>query len=162
MSRVSKECKEREEEKEIVLGFYRIDEDAKLPTKATEGSACFDLYAHGTYDIYSHLIGPSPLVGTGVIADIPNGYHLEVYIRSGVSHNTCLRLTNSVGIIDSDYVGEIKLIIDNIGRGVHVIHSGDRIAQCRLVKNEEFVTIELTERPTRDNVHHDGFGSTGK
>lgn len=155
----SKEVKENEGG--LVLGFYRIDDNAKLPTKATEGSACFDLYAHGTYDIYSHLIGQSPLVGTGIIADIPEGYHLEVYIRSGVSHNTCLRLANCVGIIDSDYVGEIKLIIDNIGRGVYVIHDGDRIAQCRLVKNEEFDTVELTKPPIRDNVH-EGFGSTGK
>lgn len=138
----------------------KVVDGAKSPTKATEGSACYDLYAHGNYNLYSHLLGPSPLIHTGVYVDIPDGYHIEVYLRSGVSHKTCLRLANAVGIIDSDYKDEIMLIVDNIGRGCYTVKDGDRIAQMMLVKNEAY-DIEQVDDFSKESTHA-GFGSTGR
>ena len=138
----------------------KVADGAKAPTKATEGSACYDLYAHGSYNVYSHLLGPSPLIHTGVFVDIPDGYHIEVYLRSGVSHKTCLRLANAVGIIDSDYKDEIMLIVDNIGRGCYTVQDGDRIAQMMLVKNESY-DIEQVDDFSKESTHG-GLGSTGR
>lgn len=139
---------------------FTLADGAKAPTKATEGSACYDLYAFGNYNIYSHLLGPSPLIRTGVSVSIPDGYHIEIYLRSGVSHKTCLRLANSVGIIDSDYVDELMLIVDNIGRGCYRVHDGDRIAQMMLVKNQEYNLVQVGTLDKEST--HGGFGSTGR
>lgn len=139
---------------------FTLADGAKAPTKATEGSACYDLYALGNYNIYSHLLGPSPLIRTGVSVSIPAGYHIEIYLRSGVSHKTCLRLANAVGIIDSDYTDEIMLIVDNIGRGCYTVKDGDRLAQMMLVKNTECKLVQVDSLDKEST--HTGFGSTGR
>lgn len=142
-----------------ILKFKKLYDDARLPKRVTPESACLDVYAHGTYDVYSHLVSTPAMIGTGVAMDIPKGYHVEVYLRSGVAAKTFLRLANSVGIIDSDYKGELKLIVDNIGRGVYTIHDGDRIAQIKLVKDAVF-DVEEVDEITEGT--HEGFGSTGR
>lgn len=144
----------------VQLKVKRLFEDAKLPTKGTGESACYDVYAHGTYDIYSHLVSMPVLIGTGIALEIPKGYHVEVYLRSGVAAKTYLRLANGVGVVDSDYVGELKLIVDNIGRGVFTVHDGDRIGQIRLVKDENYRLVEV-DKITKESTHQ-GFGSTGR
>lgn len=149
----------RQTQSKPILKFKKLYDDAQLPKRATPESACLDVYAHGTYDVYSHLVSTPSLIGTGVAMDIPKGYHVEVYLRSGVAAKTFLRLANSVGIIDSDYKGELKLIVDNIGRGVYTIHDGDRIAQIKLVKDAVF-DIEETDEIAEGT--HGGFGSTGR
>lgn len=147
------------EVKGLVLKVKRLYPDARIPTKATPESACYDVYAHGTYDVYSHLVCTPPLIGTGCAFEIPKGYHIEVNIRSGVSHKTFLRLANGTGIVDSDYTGELMLIVDNIGRGVYTVHDGDRIGQIRLVKDEEYKMEEVDD--VKQGTHA-GFGSTGR
>lgn len=148
------------QQQDVPIIRFTLAEGAHAPTKATAESACFDLYAFGNYDIYSHLIGVSPLIHTGVFVDIPKGYHIEVYLRSGVSHKTCLRLANGTGIIDSDYKGEIMLIVDNIGRGCYPVRDGDRLAQCMLVKNQP-TKWELVDELNVESTHG-GLGSTGR
>ena len=139
---------------------FKLAEGAKPPSKGTPASACFDLYVHGTYDIYSYLVSPhATKVRTGVYADIPAGYHLEVYLRSSTGLKTYLRLANQVGIIDSDYKGEIILLVENLGRSLYVLHDGDRIAQCRLVKDEVYDWQQVDEIAEST---HEGFGSTGR
>lgn len=149
----------RQNQSKPILKFKRLYDDARLPKRATPESACLDVYAHGTYDVYSHLVSTPAMIGTGVAMDIPKGYHVEVYLRSGVASKTFLRLANSVGIIDSDYKGELKLLVDNIGRGVYTIHDGDRIAQIKLVKDAVF---EVEEVDDIAESTHGGFGSTGR
>ena len=149
----------RQNQSKPILKFKKLHDDARLPKRATPDSACLDVYAHGTYDVYSHLVSTPAMIGTGVALDIPKGYHVEVYLRSGVAAKTFLRLANSVGIVDSDYKGELKLIVDNIGRGVYTIHDGDRIAQIKLVKDAVFDIEEVDEIAEST---HGGFGSTGR
>lgn len=141
---------------------FMVVDGAKAPTKGTPDSACFDLYCHGTYDIYSYLVSPmSTKVHTGVFVDIPKGYHLEIYLRSSVGLKTYLRLANGVGIIDSDYTGELILLVDNIGRSLHVVHDGDRLAQCLLVKDTPCKWQKVSKIADKSSIHA-GFGSTGR
>ena len=82
----------RQNQSKPILKFKRLYDDARLPKRATPESACLDVYAHGTYDVYSHLVSTPAMIGTGVAMDIPKGYHVEVYLRSGVAAKTFLRL----------------------------------------------------------------------
>lgn len=142
----------------VKLGVKKLYKDAVLPTKATPDSACYDLFVHGKYEIYFHGVFNRYLINTGIALDIPKGYHVELYLRSGIALKTSLRLANHVGIIDSDYTGEIKLIVENIQACYLALTTGMRIAQMRLVKNEEYELVEVAELPENS---HGGFGSTG-
>lgn len=146
------------------LGVKLIHPGAKLPTYATPGSACFDLYAvtDTPREIYQ---GTSVTISTGLIFNIPEGYAMLICSRSGHGFKYDVRLANSVGIIDSDYRGEIKIKLtrdESPGSWLNEfrINKGDRIAQAMLipiprVQLEEVDEIESTVRGDK------GFGSTG-
>ncbi len=147
------------------LGVKLIHPGAKLPTYATSGSACFDLYA--VSDIPRELYqGTSVTVPTGLIFDIPEGYVLMVYSRSGHGFKHDVRLANCVGIIDSDYRAElmVKLTRDESpGSWLNQfsIEQGDRVAQAMLmpVDRPALVEVDEVEATVRGMG---GFGSTGK
>ncbi|GAA6391493.1 dUTP diphosphatase [Megasphaera massiliensis] len=144
-----------------VLQFKRLTEDAKPPYRATEGSACFDLYANDTVRIYPQRgQDKAYMIPTGIALYIPSGYHVQLFVRSSTGLKTKLRLANGVGVIDSDYTGEVMLLVENIGVSAHTINKGERIAQMMLVKNEQ-ATLEEVEEATKEG-EHDGFGSTGQ
>lgn len=137
----------------------RITETAKLPVYATAGAACFDLHA----DIAQ--LGRVPANGaaefeTGLAFEIPPGYCMRIYSRSGQGFRHGVRLANCVGIIDSDYRGEVRVKLTNDSmRDMHV-RPGDRIAQAEIapvlrVAFEEADALSETERGAA------GFGSTG-
>lgn len=146
------------------LGVKLIHPGAKLPTYATSGSACFDLYA--VSDIPRELYqGTSVTVPTGLIFDIPEGYVLMVYSRSGHGFNHDVRLANCVGIIDSDYRGELKVKLtrdESPGSWLHQfsVQQGDRVAQAMLmpVDRPALVEVDEVEATVRGMG---GFGSTG-
>lgn len=136
------------------------DENVKIPEYKTKGSAGFDLAYHGTDTIY---IAPKErkLVPTGLYMAIEPGFELQIRPRSGVSLNTDLVILNSPGTIDSDYRGEICIIVGNrSSQGNIVINPGDRIAQGVFNKIEQATWDVVTTLDETDRGAN-GFGHTG-
>lgn len=145
----------------VSLKFARITPDAKAPYRATASSACYDVFANDTVTLYPQRGQDKAYkVPTGVAFEIPEGYHLEVYVRSSTGLKTKLRLANGTGIVDSDYVDELFLLVENIGSSVVRINKGERIAQVMLVENVPTELVEV-DSLTKEGTH-EGFGSTGK
>ena len=134
----------------------KLSEDAILPTYATGGSACFDLYTAEETAAFTD----SGIFKTGLAFEIPEGYVMLVYSRSGHGFKNDIRLANCVGVIDSDYRGEllIKLTIDS--NLIHVIGKGERIAQAMIVPYQSVLFEEVDELGTTERGVG-GFGSTG-
>lgn len=142
---------------------------AKMPTYSTQGSACFDLYAVLDEPCYC-CVGEPVAVPVGLKFDIPEGYVLMVYSRSGHGFKNDVRLSNCVGVIDSDYTDEvmIKLTQDVDGYdkedGMHEpfwVNHGDRIAQAMLMPVQQMELVQIDEPPVQKGNRTGGFGSTG-
>lgn len=103
------------------------------------------------------------MIPTGLIFDIPDGYHLAVHIRGGTGLKFGLRLANGTGIIDEDYVQETFILIQNLSgyKNLKISH-GERIAQARLVKNEVYLMEQVQYVPEQKTSRVGGFNSTGK
>lgn len=145
-----------------IVQVVRLHPAARLPMKQTAGSACFDLaILEDTYIPPIKAVDFPSIIRTGLAFAIPEGHHMKVFLRSSVGAKSNLRLANHVGIIDSDYRGEVQLIIENLGRsGIH-LPAGTRIAQFLIeqnvpVKFMEIDELEMTARGTG------GIGSTGR
>jgi len=149
------------------LKVKKLHPDAVIPTYGSKEAAGFDLTV-----IEDVVINPGGtyLARTGLAFDIPSGYEIQIRPRSGASLNTKVRIANAPGTIDSDYTGEVKLILDNIaenGTGwfhntdnAVVIPAGTRVAQGVLapVLQAEFEVVEELKETERGAG---GFGSTG-
>ncbi len=145
----------------VSLKFNRLTTDAKAPYKATASAACYDVFANETITLYPQRGQDEAYkVPTGVAFEIPEGYHLEVYVRSSTGLKTKMRLANGTGIVDSDYVDELFLLVENIGSSVTRINKGERIAQVMLVENVPNELVEVDSLTKKGE--HEGFGSTGK
>lgn len=146
------------------LNIKKLHEDAIIPTYATPGSACFDLYAVEVEDNTRLINGKPQTFRTGLSFEIPAGYVMLVFSRSGHGFNYSTRLSNCVGVIDSDYRGEVmvRLIRDTDSlTSPNFFNTGDRVAQAMLVPVEQVVFFE-TEELTETERGMDGFGSTGE
>lgn len=144
-----------------LLGVKRLTDTAILPAFATAGAACFDLHADLRADGYNQVyFRESEVIRTGLAFDIPEGYALMIYSRSGHGFKNDVRLANCVGVIDSDYTGEvkIKLTIDN--EEGFIIEHGSRVAQAMLIKLPSVQLVEVDELKTTERDAN-GFGSTG-
>jgi dUTP pyrophosphatase len=132
---------------------------AGLPERATEGSAGFDLTASNQREIE---IGPGEraLVPTGLVIELPPGCEAQIRPRSGLALKHGVTLLNSPGTIDSDYRGEIKVILVNHGSETFTVKKGDRIAQMVIAKYAEcgLVDAESLSSTARQDG---GFGSSG-
>ena len=131
-----------------------------LPQYATEGSSGMDIRA--AIDIPLSLQPlQRTLVPTGLFVEIPTGYEIQVRPRSGLAIKHGITCLNTPGTIDSDYRGEIKIILINLSSEEQVIHPGDRIAQMIVQKIEraEFEQVEILNETARADG---GFGHTGK
>lgn len=134
---------------------------AQPPVFASDQAACFDLTACTREPVNAR----SMLYDTGLAFDIPDGYHLKVYSRSGQGFKYDMRLCNSTGIIDADYTGTIKVKLTYDGPVSYRPdwpYVGDRIAQAMLVKNVKTELIEVEEITKETARGEKGFGSTGK
>lgn len=138
----------------VTIKVQKIDEDAKLPL-VTKGNACFDFYAVLDRDIQ----GNGVIVPTGLAFEIPEGYHMKLFMRSSYGTKTTMRLSNCVGIVDSSYRGEVMGVFDNEHR-VQTIHKGDRFMQGIIEKNIPVLFEEVEELSDTDRGEG-GFGSTG-
>lgn len=134
--------------------------DNPLPHYATDGAAGMDVRAFIQEPVTLQSLERTA-VPTGLFLEIPSGYEVQVRPRSGLALKQGLTCLNTPGTIDSDYRGELKVILINLSTETQTIHPGDRIAQLVLQKVEQAVWQQvdiLTETERSDG----GFGSTGK
>ena len=163
-----------EKDKEMQIGFKKVHPYAKLPVYAHDGDAGMDVYAVEDVELKP---GKATLVSTGLIADIPTGYEIQVRPRSGLALKSNITVWNSPGTCDSNYrgiIGIIMLYMPPIGdmrikSGNYVfpltaesktIRKGDRIAQLVVAPVTKCVPVEVTEVSETDRGTG-GFGSTG-
>ena len=130
-----------------------------LPEYKTEGSAGVDLRANISAPI---LLQPMErkLIPTGIFMELPHGYEAQVRPRSGLAYKHGITVANAPGTIDSDYRGELKVILVNISNENYTIHDGDRVAQLILAKHDllEWQEVESLIETERGSG---GFGHTG-
>lgn len=167
------------------LLFYKLFSSVKDPKRATSGSACFDLYSflpdNSAVSVYiTHpeeleirnrlvqnegiQVNPNEriLIPTGLIFDIPVGHSMRLHPRSGLALKQGLTLANNTGIIDSDYVEQVFVMITNISGATQYVKHNERICQGELFKDEICILEEISEPPERKTARDGGFGSTGK
>lgn len=146
------------------INIQKIHPLAKTPTYATDGSGCFDLYAINAVPVLVHEGWPVTF-DTGLKFEIPPGFAMFIFSRSGHGFNYDTRLANCVGIIDSDYRGEVKVKLTADQEHEEAmplsVNAGDRIAQaCILpVPRIGFNVLDVLSATDRGEG---GFGSTGK
>jgi len=168
----------------INVNIRKLHADAVIPRYATEGAAAFDLVSVADVIIAP---GDTALVPIGLAFEIPIGYEMQIRPRSGITKNTKLRVGNAPATIDSDYRGEVSVIIDNIAQkeyeyargyftidgvftawdigtsypiGTYLIRKGDRIAQALIqrIPHVEFTQVDALSETERGDG---GFGHSG-
>lgn len=144
----------------VPLTIFPHGEGLDLPAYSTEGSAGCDLRAAVEAEL-TITPGGRALVPTGIAIAIPAGYEGQVRMRSGLAHDKGLALLNAPGTVDSDYRGELRIIIANLGSEPATIRRGDRIAQIVFapVARVRFERVSELPPTTRNTG---GFGSTGQ
>jgi len=172
------------------LKYYKMYPNVKDPYFATAQSACFDVHAFfgntkeqlikcytkdntltskvavkdsQQSDAESLTVNPGDrvLIPTGIILDIPLGYSVRVHSRSGTALKSGLTLTNNEGIIDSDYVEQLYIMITNTTNIPVKINSGDRIAQLEMIESLAYNLEPIDSKPSVKTSRNGGFGSTG-
>lgn len=142
-----------------IVKFVKLNSDAIVPTYGTPFAAGADLYAlpHGDIKINS---GETVMIHTGIAMQIPDGTAAFIFARSGIATKRGLAPANKVGVIDSDYRGEIMVPIHNHSQTQQVIASGERVAQMVIMP---YIKAEFTESETLEETERNvsGFGSTG-
>ena len=136
-----------------------LREKAKLPENQTTGSAGYDLAACIEKEV-TIKPGQTHMVGSGIAIALPSGYAAFVYARSGLGIKHGIIPANCVGVIDSDYRGEIIVALKNTSAEPFTVTSGDRIAQLVITKCELPKLIQ-SEQLEETNRGAGGFGSTG-
>lgn len=145
---------------QLELHYSKCHPDAIEPTYATDGAACFDLYSTDTGAVIDGVV-PHAVFGTGLCFEVPPGYVMLIYSRSGHGFKSKVRLANATGVIDSDYRGEVRVALSADSGGHLHVNKGDRIAQALLlpipaVRLQPVDSLSQTKRGTG------GFGSTGQ
>ena len=138
----------------------KLKENAIIPTHGSEYAAGYDLYSTNVSPV---LIcpGETKKFETGIAMAIPEGYFGAVYARSGMGCDRNLRPANCVGVIDSDYRGDITVALYNDNPSPHLIDPGTKIAQIVIQKCENISFSEVNELPETVRGEN-GFGSTGE
>ena len=150
------------------LKVKALHPDAIVPQYATVGAACFDLHAlmekswEEGEDSYAQVNPGTPtVIRTGLAFEIPDGYVMLIFSRSGHGFKNDIRLANCVGVIDSDYRGELRVALYNESDTDYVIHDGDRIAQLMVLPVVQ-PTLEFVDELDETERGAGGFGSTGR
>ena len=136
----------------------KLLDDGKLPTKATKGAACFDVYARQDLWISPGYTAMVPL-GFGI--QLPEDMVALILPRSGMAYKHRVTVVNAPGVIDSDYRGEVKALLMNHGDTSHTIIAGERVAQLMFttLTSAVFEVVSELDETSRGN---NGFGSTGR
>lgn len=138
----------------------KLNQRAVIPTYGSAGSAGGDLYSAEENDI-TVAPGQTSFIGTGLAVEIPQGLVGLVYARSGLACKKGLAPANKVGVIDSDYRGEIKVALYNHGKEPQTVAKGERIAQL-VIAPFVFAEYEETDDLSDTARGEGGFGSTGR
>ncbi len=136
---------------------------AGLPERATSGSAGHDLRAAVTVPV-KIAPGGRELIPTGLVLGLPPGHEAQIRPRSGLAFQQGLTVLNAPGTIDSDYRGEVRVLLVNLGREPVTVRRGDRLVQMVIAAVPEVAFREddtLGRQPRPDDRHDGGFGSTG-
>ena len=143
----------------VKILIKKIKKNISLPEYKTEGSSGMDLLASSDKAI-TLTPGEKQLISTGIAVAIPKDFEIQIRPRSGLAAKNGISVLNTPGTIDSDYRGEIKVILINLGKESFIINNNDRIAQMVLCPIIKGVLEEVEELP--DTVRGSGgFGSTG-
>ena len=137
----------------------RISSKVLIPKYETSGSSGMDLSAHLEKDI-EILPGEKAIISSGFSLSIPKGYEIQIRPRSGLAAKKNLSVLNTPGTIDSDYRGEVKIILFNLGKEKFIVQNGLRIAQMVVCPIVQAQLEEVDELPTTSRGSG-GFGSTG-
>jgi dUTP pyrophosphatase len=130
-----------------------------LPSYATAGSAGMDIRAMLDQPVYLQPLERT-LVPTGLYIELPEGFEAQIRPRSGMAIKQGITCLNTPGTIDSDYRGELKVILINLSNSIQEINSGDRIAQMIIAKTEKAV-LNLVQQLNETVRGEGGFGHTG-
>ena len=141
------------------MKIKRLTDTAKIPTRGSQYAAGYDLYADIKETTYVNP-GDTFKVPTGIAIAIPEGLFGGIYPRSGMACKQGLAPANKVGIIDSDYRGELIVMLYNQSPIPQIVRPGDRIAQLII---QQYIPFEWTEVDELDSTERGdgGFGSTG-
>lgn len=159
------------------ISVKKLHPDAIIPKFASHGAACFDLHA---VDVCGIAVGDLEVlkkygghvsavevkknnpqtISTGLAFEVPQGHVMLIFSRSGHGFNKAVRLSNCVGVIDSDYRGEIKVKLAADDNGLLKVESGDRIAQAMILPLPMVELVEVDELAETERGTG-GFGSTG-
>lgn len=148
---------ERYHKYNIILNMT-LEDGAHVPTYAHETDAAADLYAKEDVTLRAHSL--SNLIPTGVHIQLPNNWMAMIVPRSSIGMKTSLRLSNSVGIIDEQYLGSLGVLYDNISDSDYTIHAGDRIAQLLIFPSYHF-KAQVVDNLQPTERGEGGFGSSG-
>jgi dUTP pyrophosphatase len=143
----------------VVMRFRRLREGALAPAYMTGGAAGMDLASAADGPL---TLGPGEraAVPTGLAIEIPSGFEGQVRPRSGLARRHGVTVVNAPGTIDSDYRGEVTVLLVNLGREPHTIAPGDRIAQLVIAPVTQ-VALEEVDDLTATSRGSGGFGHTG-
>ncbi len=144
----------------VKLLIKKLQKNIILPEYKTDGSSGMDLMANVEQTV-KILPGEKKIISTGIIVAIPEQYEIQIRPRSGLAAKNGISVLNTPGTIDSDYRGEIKVILINLGKDIFEINKNDRIAQmivCPIIKVELKEVESLPETVRGEG----GFGSTNK
>ena len=144
----------------IKILVKKFDKNIKLPVYKTYGSSGMDLVAHIKNKITINA-GKTAIIPTGIAVAISKNYEIQIRPRSGLAAKKSISVLNTPGTIDSDYRGEIKIILINLSKKSFVVKSGDRVAQMILCPVAKGILKEVKNLP-RTARGKGGFGSTGK
>jgi len=142
------------------MRIKKLNPNAILPTKGSKEAAGLDLYACFDEEFIQIMPKSSEMISTGIALEIPKGNFGGIYARSGLACKRGLRPANCVGVIDSDYRGEVKVCLQNDSSEWQKIYNGERIAQLVI---QPYAEIDLEEADELDDTERGegGFGSTG-
>jgi dUTP pyrophosphatase len=141
----------------VNVKIKRLNEQAVIPKYQSKGAAGFDIHAVGNHKIDQ---GERALIPTGLSFEISPHYEIQLRPRSGLAWRNGVSLTNAPATIDSDFRGEVKVVIENRGDGVFIVEPGDRIAQAVIapVEQAHFQVVDTLSETQRGEG---GFGSSG-
>lgn len=146
----------------MIVNYKKLNDRAVEPIKGSEYAAGLDLCALIQNGAHAQRIpaGATVKIGTGIAMEIPEGYFGAVFARSGMATNRGLRPANCVGVIDSDYRGEIIVALHNDSEKCETIHDGDRVAQLVIMPCLD-VQLSVVDNLNNTERGSGGFGSTG-
>ena len=138
----------------------RLSEKVKLPKYETNGSSGMDLSANIDSSIKINP-GKTAIIPTGISLSVPNNYEIQIRPRSGLASNNGISVLNTPGTIDSDYRGELKVILINHGKLDFSVTPGMRVAQLIIAPSYKAKINFVKEISTNTKRGKQGFGSTG-